>query len=215
MRATIVSLLALGMLSGCVSTAPHDQLTVFGAGASRAKGAVPAYRLRSYGTWGAGTLSSGKADMIFDGLYYHRLAGGKAAPLTASESLSEGWASRFRPDFIETLPENFDQSALLTRLNKAVADGAMPFAFRIVGEFAELRIDSTVGIAIVRNATGTLYGYRCPWRDGKPRTELWFLSSERSAGGRVKEFKLVQGSLAIDLCPSLLTIAAGGGGISR
>ena len=203
----VLPLLAFAaLLTGCVSTAPHDQLTVFGAGESRAKSAVPAYRLRSYGTWGAGMLTSGKADMIFDGLYYHRLASGKAAPLTASETLSEGWATRFRPDSIEALPENFDLPALLARLNKAVPDGAMPCAFRIVGEFAELAIASPAGNAIARNAPGALYGYRCPWRDGKPRVELWFLSSDRSAGGRVTGFKLVQGSLAIDLCPSLLTL---------
>ncbi len=194
------------ILAGCASTTPYDQLTVFGAGDVRAKGTLPAYRLRSAGTWGAGKLASGKADMVFDGLYYYRLAAGRASALMASEALSEGWGVRFRPDLIVALPADFGKDALLDRVNRAVPDASMSCAFRVTGQFADVSIASPAGNASIRNPMGNLYGIRTPGLDGKTRTELWFLSSNYSAGGRVTGFTLVDGSLAIDLCPSCLFI---------
>ena len=206
-RIQFLPLLAFAaFLTGCVSTTPYDQLTVFGAGDARAKGTVPAYRLRSAGTWGAGRLASGKADMVFDGLYYYRLAAGRASSLTASESLSEGWGVRFRPDLIVALPANFNKDALLDRVNRAVPDDSMSCAFRVTGQFADVAIASPAGNASILNPFGNLYGIRTPGLDGKTRSELWFLSSDYSAGGRVTGFNLADGSLAIDLCPSCLFI---------
>ena len=194
------------LLAGCASTTPYDQLTVFGAGDVRAKGTLPAYRLRSAGTWGAGKLASGKADMVFDGLYYYRLAAGRASALTASEALSEGWGVRFRPDLVVALPANFGKDTLLDRVNRAVPDTSMSCAFRVTGQFTEVSIASPAGNASIRNAMGNLYGFRTPGLDGKTRTELWFLSGDYSAGGRVTGFTLADGSLAIDLCPRCLFI---------
>ena len=194
------------LLAGCASTTPYDQLTVFGAGDVHAKGTLPAYRLRSAGTWGAGKLASGKADMVFDGLYYYRLAAGRASALTASEALSEGWGVRFRPDLVVALPANFNKDALLDRVNRAVPDSSMSCAFRVTGQFTDVSIASPAGNASIRNPLGNLYGIRTPGLDGKPRSELWFLSSDYSAGGRVTGFTLATGSLAIDLCPRCLFI---------
>ena len=194
------------LLAGCASTTPYDQLTVFGAGDARAKGTLPAYRLRSAGSWGAGKLASGKADMVFDGLYYYRLAAGRASALTASEALSEGWGVRFRPDLIVALPANFNKDALLDRVNRAVPDSSMSCAFRVTGQFTEVAVASPAGNASIRNPLGNLYGIRTPGLDGKPRAEFWFLSSDYSAGGRVTGFNLANGSLAIDLCPRCLFI---------
>ena len=194
------------ILAGCASTTPYDQLTVFGAGDVHAKGTLPAYRLRAAGTWGAGRLASGKADMVFDGLYYYRLAAGRASPLTASETLSEGWGVRFRPDLVVALPAAFGREALLARVDRAVPDLSMSCAFRVVGEFADIAIASPAGNAIIPHAAGSLYGIRTPGLDGKTRAELWFLSADDSAGGRVTAFSLVNGSLSIDLCPRCLFI---------
>lgn len=199
-------LASVALLAGCVSTPPYDQLTVFGAGDARAKGSVPAYRLRSAGSWGAGRLASGKADMVFNGLYYYRLAAGRASALTASEAVSEGWGVRFRPDLVVAVPANFDKDALLDRVDRAVPDTSMSCAFRVTGQFPDVAVASPAGNASIRNAYGNLYGIRTPGLDGQPRSELWFLSSDYSAGGRVTGFTLAEGSLAIDLCPSCLFI---------
>ena len=61
-------------------------------------------------------------------------------------------------------------------------------------------------LEVVNKTFGNLYGFRSPGFDGKTRRELWFLSSDYSAGGRVTAFTLADGSLAIDLCPSLLSV---------
>ncbi len=202
----LTMLASVALLAGCVSTTPYDQLTVFGAGDARAKGSVPAYRLRSAGSWGAGRLASGKADMVFNGLYYYRLAAGRASTLTASEAISEGWGVRFRPDLVVAVPANFDKDALLDRVDRAVPDASMSCAFRVTGQFPDVAVASPAGNASIRNAYGNLYGIRTPGLDGKTRSELWFLSSDYSAGGRVSGFTLAEGSLAIDLCPSCLFI---------
>ena len=199
------------LLAGCASTTPYDQLTLFGAGDARAQGTLPAYRLRTAGTWGAGRLASGKADMVFDGLYYYRLAAGRASPLTASEALSEGWGVRFRPDLVVALPADFGKEALLARVDRAVPDRTMSCAFRVVGEFADIAISSPAGNAIIPHAAGSLYGIRTPGFDGQTRAELWFISSNYSAGGRVSAFTLVNGSLSIDLCPRCLFINTAAG----
>lgn len=199
-------LASVALLAGCVSTTPYDQLTIFGAGDARAKGSVPAYRLRSAGSWGAGRLASGKADMVFNGLYYYRLAAGRASALTASEAISEGWGVRFRPDLVIAVPANFSKDALLDRVDRAVPDTSMSCAFRVTGQFPDVAVASPAGNASIRNAYGNLYGIRTLGLDGKPRSELWFLSSDYSAGGRVTGFTLAEGSLAIDLCPSCLFI---------
>ena len=127
------------ILTGCASTAPHDQLTLFGAGNAQGAGAIPAYRLRSAGNWGAGTLASGKGDMVFDGLYYYRLSRGKASALTASETLADAWAVRFRPDLVVALPANFRMDALLDRVDRAVPDRSMPCAFRVARQSASVQ----------------------------------------------------------------------------
>ncbi len=195
------------ILAGCVSTAPYDQLTLFGAGDAQTAGAVPAYRLRAAGNWGAGTLASGKGGMIFDGLYYYRLSRGRTSALTASETLADAWAVRFRPDLVVALPANFGLEGLLDRVDRAVPDRTMPCAFRVAGQFADVAVSSPAGNASIRQTAGNLYGFRSPGFDGKTRRELWFLSSDYSAGGRVTAFTLQGGSLAIDLCPSLLFVS--------
>ena len=206
----LTMLASVALLAGCVSTTPYDQLTVFGAGDARAKGSVPAYRLRSAGSWGAGRLASGKADMVFNGLYYYRLAAGRASALTASETLADAWAVRFRPDLVVALPANFRMDALLDRVDRAVPDRSMPCAFRVAGQCADVAVSSPAGNASIRQAFGNLYGFRSPGFDGKTRRELWFLSSDYSAGGRVTGFTLATGSLAIDLCPRCLFVNTAG-----
>ena len=96
--------------------------------------------------------------------------------------------------------------ALLDRVDRAVPDRLMPCAFRVAGQFADLAVASPAGNVSIRHATGNLYGFRSPGFDGKPRRELWFLSADDTAGGRVTAFTLAEGSLAIDLCPRLLAV---------
>ena len=199
------------LICGCASTVPYDQLTVFGNGDSKANGTIPAYRLRSSGSWGAGQLASGKADMVFDGLYYYQLAGGRASALTASEPLSSGWAVKFRPDRVETLPADFDAAALSARLAKLVPDSSMACVSRVSGQFAFVTVVSPSGSrSQLSRTSGYIYGIRMP-KSGAAGVEsgFWFLSSDYSAGGRVADFKMTGGSLAVDLCPRNLTVNLG------
>lgn len=195
--------------SGCVTSIPYDQITVWRAAPSRET--FPAYHLRSQGNFGAGTFPGGNSGIIFDGLYYHHVAGGRITNSSSAEQLSSGWAVRFRADRMDSLPSGFDRPALEKRLARSVPEVAMACAFRIVGRFDRLAISASGGKSVPMGAVvGSLYGYRAADSDqAAATTELWFLSSDYRIGGRVDSFQVAEGSLAIDLCPRYLTIHPG------
>lgn len=205
------------LICGCATTVPYDQLTVFANGDPQAGGTLPAYRLRSSGTWGAGQLASGKADMVFDGLYYYQFSGARASALTASEPLSFGWAVKFRPDRVETLPADTDAAVLSARITELVPDFSMACVYRVAGQFSAVTVVSPNGSrALVSRTAGYIYGVRLPKSDAQSADSgLWFLSSDYSAGGRVTDFKLSGGSLAVDLCPRNLTVNLGLGAAEK
>lgn len=203
----IVFLPFLALLCGCVSTVPYDQISIFAPGENGAAGTFPAYRLRSYGNFGAGMLASGKADVIFDGMNYFQLAETHATHLTASELLSSGWAVRFRPDRVEVLPDGIAADAVAARVDTLVPDRRMACAWRIVGAFKSMTLATANGRKMVAdNIDGMIFAIRA----GRGSVnEMWFVSSNRANGGRVDTFTLASGSLAVDLCPRDLFINTG------
>jgi hypothetical protein len=206
----LAPLAAAVFAAGCASTVPYDQITSWPSvpGGS----AFPAYTFRNHGTWGAGELSNGRGGLVFDGIAYHRLRNGQALPATVTDPLASGWAVRFRADRIEALPAGFDEIALFARVAEAVPDKSMPCAFRVTGVFASLSVEAADGGEVhLPRAAGSLYGRRAP--DGT--TQCWFLSSDRRNGGKVAAFRVADASLAIDLCPSFLTIHLGAAEASR
>ena len=133
-------------------------------------------------------------------------------PAAVTDPLSTGWAVRFRADRIEALPAGFDETALSARIAEAVPDESMPCAFRVTGVFTSLSVEAADGGEVhLPRAAGSLYGRRAP--DGT--TQCWFLSSDRRNGGKVGTFRVADASLAIDLCPSFLTIHLGAAEASR
>lgn len=197
----------LALLCGCVSTVPYDQISVFAPSDGDTSSTFPAYRLRSYGTFGAGTLATGNADMIFDGLYYYSLSESKATPLISSELLTSGWAVRFRADRIEALSDGSNAETICARVDTLVPDKRMACAWRVVGTFSSMTLAPTNGPKMVaENIDGTVYAIRAG--NGTVR-EMWFLSSDGANGGRIGTFILSSGSLAVDLCPRDLFINTG------
>lgn len=208
-------LLAGCLLAGCASTVPYHQLTRWEKQQDGA-GGFKAYHFRDYGSFAAGEFSSGSSELIFDGLYYLEVRDGKASSCTSTESLSGGWAVRFRADRIDALPANTTETSGAKHVDDLVPDMSMACAFRITGRFTGLSIRGAAGRVVRRNdLVGSIYGYRAPALDGKTRREMWFLSGDRTCGGRVESFTLADGSIAIDLCPNNLMIHTAGARASR
>lgn len=188
---------ALLMLAGgCLSQAPYDQLTRWPAADS---GTFPAYHLRKQGDMAAGMLADSGQAVIVDGLYYY--AGrpdGALYQLRSTEPLASGWSVRFRPDLVEHQEAGLSLERLEARLSLAVPDPALACAWRLAGSFSEVRLES--GAALQR-LTGYLFGFRRPATDRVAPLELYFTSFDWLNGGRVADFTLIEGSLAIDLCP--------------
>ena len=204
--------------SGCSSLGkpPHNQVTrwtppapVAGKTLPRGDATFPAYHLRRHGDLGAGRPAAGGGDAILDGLYYYRCAGdGMVSPLPPSEPLAEGWSVRFRPDRIEALPGDFSRAALEALLTVSVPDREMACAFRLSGRFDEVRLASGT---VLRRVSGMIFGVRFPVGaaapgDVAPSLEVCFLSGDLLNGGRIVDFRLIDGSLALDLCPRHLLI---------
>ncbi|MDD5705659.1 MAG: acetolactate decarboxylase [Kiritimatiellae bacterium] len=203
------------LLAGCVSSVPFDQITRWPAAGvvpAAKDAAFPAYELHQYGNLGAGTLASGAGDMALDGIYYYQFGrDGAVYAMPPSEALAAGWAVRFRPDRVEALPPDFSRAALDAMLEVSVPDRSVVCALRLVGRFETIQLD---GGPLLRRVSGTIFGLRTPPttaddRSGSP--QLWFLSGDLLTGGRIADFRLVDGSLALDLCPRYLNINPGAG----
>ena len=193
--------------AGCVAPVPHGQLTRWPAVSAVAHprdAAFPAWHLGRYGDLGAGTLAEGGGAVILDGLYYYgTTAEGEAFRLRATEPLASGWAVRFRPDLTEVQTAGFSREVLQARLAVGVPDRSLACVFRLIGRFAEVRLDSGVTLSRV---SGMIAGFRGPDRAGSEALSLHWLSGDWLTGGRVADFRLIDGSLAIDLCPRDLQI---------
>ena len=203
------ALLAL-LGAGCATRAPYDQVTRWTMpAAARPSSSFPAYKLRRHGDLGAGTLARG-GEMLLDGLYYYQCApDGAVEPLQPSEPLCAGWAVRFRPDLVEVLEPGCTLARIEALLAVDVPDRSMPCAFRLVGRFTSIQLASG---KMLQRVSGSLFGVRLP-REGRDdaATDLYFLSGDWLTGGRVGAFSLIDGSLAIDLCPRHLQIHAAAG----
>jgi alpha-acetolactate decarboxylase len=213
-QASCLAAAAAGLLlllgSGCATRAPHDQVTRWVSPSSvRPRTAFPAYHLRRYGDLAAGALARG-GEMILNGLYYYQCTpDGAAVPLPPGEPLATGWSVRFRPDRVEILDPGYSLDKLDALLGVSVPDRSMACAFRLIGRFERLQLASGKSL---QRVSGTLFGVRLP-RDGQPGAELTlhFLSGDWLTGGRITAFSLIDGSLAIDLCPRYLQINAASG----
>ncbi len=203
-------LLLLLLGSGCVSQVPFDQVTRWSESPviRRSQAAsFPAYLLRRQGDLAAGALAADGGDVILDGLYYYQCSpDGVVYQLPPTEALASGWSVRFKPDRVEALEADYSIAKLEALLAVSVPDRTLACAFRLMGRFAS--VDLASGKSLQR-VSGTLFGVRFPHADaGKTGSELslHFLSADLLTGGRVGDFRLIDGSFAIDLCPRYLVI---------
>jgi alpha-acetolactate decarboxylase len=202
--------------AGCASRVPCNQVTRWPPPVPPSAPAVfPAYELRRHGDLGAGVPASGAGATALDGNCICLLGhDGAVYALSPSEPLVSGWAVRFRPDRVETLPAGSGRQDLELLTGRRVPDAAVVCVLRLAGRFETIRLESAGGRAaegpVLRRVSGMVFGLREPpaAAGGGPRHELWFLSHDLLTGGRVADFRLIDGSLAIDLCSRCLIVNA-------
>lgn len=209
-------LLAL-LAGGCATPQPFDQVTQLAPLPAGGPGAVlPLHDLQRYGTLGAGSLASGDGDAFWDGpIAFHLRSDGNVYNLPPTARLRFGLTARFRPDLVRTLPEAADRAAVTELLRAAAPDASLLCAVRLVGRFETVALvaaGTPADDAPLRRVSGTLIGFRLPpGRDAAQPAGLllWFLSNDLLVGGRVADFRLVDGTLAIDFCDRHLTFNPG------
>ncbi len=209
---------AAGLLAGCVSSVPYDRVTCWTAPtqdtAAAAEAHFSAYELRRHGDLGAGTLASGAGEVVLEGFYSYSLGDdGGVYELAPSEPLSAGWAVRFRPDRVEALPGAFQREELEMLVGRRIPDGSVVCALRLLGRFETIQLERHGGGAgegaLLRRVSGMIFGLRPPRAADEMRPaelRLWFLSGDLLTGGPVSDFRLIDGSLALDICTRHLIV---------
>lgn len=174
--------------------------------------------LRAYGDFGLGTVQALDGEMVeLDGQFYQVKSDGVAYHLNNSTKTPFAEVTFFKPD--ETV-------ALIGILNLTLLEEYLDSKLDTTNIFYAIKIDDTFDYVKTRsvpiqskpyptlseavegqkifefnNITGTIVGFRCPaYINGVnvPGYHMHFLTTNRSAGGHLLDFKLKNASVMVD-----------------
>lgn len=205
-------------LSGCaVSKGPAPgQVTQWGVYRPNASGVgkpmLTVQEALRYGDTGIGYLSPLDGELVFEqGKVFQARADGQIHNPPGTAALSVALICRFQLDQAERLADGLNRQALETELSKRVLDEKSPLAFRIIGRFEQVETTapaparSPTGLPRIRQnvyhrVSGVITGFRLS--NAKPGLHpkglhMIFISHDRLNGGRVTDFKLLDGTLEI------------------
>jgi acetolactate decarboxylase len=232
-RSILVFPAAALLLTGCATPRVTDAerfaetQTHFGLyrdlAAGSYQGIVAVSNLLTYGNHGLGTFTGLDGEMIVTkDVVYRADQLGRAAPADDTQGVPFAVVTWFQPDRVfdvgpmdKTL---FERSLLLRR-----AQGRVPVAIRVHGQFTRLEVRSVGGTQpegrpltealaasarpfTLTNAAGVLVGFYHP--DGlegihPPGYHLHFLSEEGTRGGHVLDFTIAAARIELDATPHL------------
>src|SRR5215210_2701941 len=174
--------------------------------------------LGARGDFGLGTFDALDGEMIgLDGAFYQVKADGRAYEVDEQTRTPFAVVTFFEPGRIETLDGPMDYAALQAHLDRNLADPTTVYAVRVDGDFDYVKTRSVprqrkpyppLAEVVERQPTfelhdvaGSLVGFRFPlYAQGLNVAgyHFHFITSDRSAGGHVLEFRLARGELRVD-----------------
>jgi len=180
--------------------------------------------LFKHGNFGLGTFNRLDGEMVaVDGKFYQIASTGKLREVTPQDFTPFAEVTFFKPDIYFDIENIKDFQALTTLLSKHFTYKNKPYAIRIDGDFAELKLRSVAAqkkpypplLAATKDQAeftlnhvkGTIIGFWFPqyWMGiAVPGLHLHFINAERTTGGHVLEIAVVKGKVSLQ---SLNTVA--------
>ena len=174
--------------------------------------------LKAYGDFGIGTVEALDGEMVeLDGQFYQVKSDGVAYHLNDSMKTPFAEVTFFKPEETVALNGTSNLTQLENYVDGKLATKNLFYAIRIDGTFDYVKTRSVPiqskpypplseavkgqKIFEFHNVKGTIVGFRCPdFVNGVnvPGYHMHFLTTNRSAGGHLLDFKLVNASVEID-----------------
>lgn len=185
-------------------------------------GALSIGELETHGDFGIGTLDGLDGEMLaLDGNYYQVKSDGIAYPVSENMTTPFATVTYFESDENLRPEKPMNLTELEQYLDLNLPSENFFYAVRIDGNFSYLKarsvpkqeppyrkladVVSNQSIFEFENVSGTLVGFRTPDYVSSiniPGYHLHFITENRSAGGHVLEFKLENGTAALDTTPA-------------
>jgi len=210
------------LVSGCVTPARD---TVFQASTIDAllagvyEGDISCRRLLKHGDFGIGTFDGLDGEMVLlDGNMYQIKADGKVYEPNLSVKTPFATICQFSTDRAIPIKAGSDYKMIENLINEYAPNHNLFYAIKITGQFRSMKtrsvpaqqkpypplkeVTSNQPEFNMKNISGTIVGFRCPsYVKGinVPGYHLHFISNDRTQGGHVLSFEMVDGKCEIDV----------------
>ncbi len=222
-------LTAMAIVAGCVNSPAErrDEVYLSAPFASLLEGVMDGPisfgELRRHGNLGLGTVDDSDGELVvLNGESYTVKVDGSVHRLKDSQETPWAMVTYFEPDKVLTLNEELDLAQLRKKLDEVAPEPNLPYAFRIHGTFPYVKTRSIARqsppyrrllevvkeqtIFELKNVSGTIVGFRLPEYLsglGVPGYHLHFLTTQRSAGGHLVDFRSSRLSVELDRSTSV------------
>ena len=210
------------LVSGCV-TASRDVVfqtsTIDALLAGVYDGDMSCHNLLKRGDFGIGTFNCLDGEMVLlDGNIYQIKADGKVYQPAPSVKTPFATICKFSTDRAIPVKTGSDYETIENLINEYAPNQNLFYAIKITGQFRSMKTRSVPGQQkpypplkeVTRNQpefymkdiSGTIVGFRCPpYVKGinVPGYHLHFISNDRTQGGHVLNFEIVDGKCEIDV----------------
>ncbi len=188
-------------------------------------GVAPIDDLALHGDFGVGCFDTLDGELIgLDGVWYQVPADGRVRPVAGNVTVPFAASTFFDPDITIPLDGPVNFTGCEARLDAVIPSENLFYAIRIDGTFASVTarsepaqekpyrpladvIEEEEVIFYLENVSGTVVGFRTPvLAQGVniPGYHLHFITDDRTAGGHILDFDLLNGTAAIDVTPNFL-----------
>ena len=182
-------------------------------------GDISCRRLLKHGDFGIGTFDRLEGEMvILEGTIYQVKVDGKVYQPDPNGKTPFATTCYFNPEKTVSINTSMDDKRLETLIDAAAPNQNLFCAIRITGQFRSMRTRSVPAqkrpypplTEVTRyqpefdmnNVFGTIVGFRCPpYVNGinVPGYHLHFINGDRTRGGHVLDFEIIDGTCDIDM----------------
>ncbi|MDN7025767.1 acetolactate decarboxylase [Methanoculleus sp. FWC-SCC1] len=188
-------------------------------------GVAPIDDLARHGDFGLGCFDTLDGELIgLDGVWYRIPADGRVRQVPGNATVPFAAVTFFEPDITLPLTGPVNLTGCEARLDTVIPSENLFYAVRIDGTFATVTarsepaqekpyrplvdvIEDEEVVFHLENVTGTVVGFRTPALArgvNIPGYHLHFITGDRTAGGHILDFYLLNGTAAIDVTPDFL-----------